>query len=207
MDFGWWSKAATDWPAKRRATAICPRSGSIVDLTKPTRAYYRHRRGPAARRVVDSLGRRRRGAGRPAGLALVCRESRRPVDADRLGLGKHRQLHPGGSDRSGVPQQIYVRLEVRDEAGNVGSDETQTPVLIDRQRPQGRICGVRPTTGSLPAAGTPRSAEAYAKGTGSEPRKTWRRKKALRARCLSPIAAIRKARRCARSENGDRHLA
>jgi hypothetical protein len=53
-----------------------------------------------------------------------------------------------------VPQQVYVRLDVRDEAGNVGTDETQTPVLIDRQRPQGRIRGVRPTTGSLPAAGT-----------------------------------------------------
>ena len=58
-----------------------------------------------------------------------------------------------------VPEQIYLRLEVRDEAGNVGADETRTPVLIDRQRPQGRIRGVRPTTSAeLPAAGSRRSA-------------------------------------------------
>jgi hypothetical protein len=43
-----------------------------------------------------------------------------------------------------VPEQVYLRLEVRDEAGNVGMDETRTPLLIDRQRPQGRIRGVRP---------------------------------------------------------------
>ncbi len=42
-----------------------------------------------------------------------------------------------------APEQIYLRLEVRDEAGNVGADETRTPLLIDRQRPQGRIRGVR----------------------------------------------------------------
>ena len=50
-----------------------------------------------------------------------------------------------------VPQQIYLKLEVRDEAGNVGTDETQSPVLIDRQRPQGRIRGVRPSTAASPA--------------------------------------------------------
>ena len=41
-------------------------------------------------------------------------------------------------------ERIYVRLEVRDEAGNVGSYETPDPVSLDRQRPQGRIRGVRP---------------------------------------------------------------
>jgi hypothetical protein len=48
-----------------------------------------------------------------------------------------------------VPQQVYLRLEVRDEAGNVGEDSTRAPILIDRQRPQGRIRGVRP---AMPAA-------------------------------------------------------
>ncbi|HTU26417.1 MAG TPA: hypothetical protein VMF30_13510, partial [Pirellulales bacterium] len=51
-----------------------------------------------------------------------------------------------------VPEQVYLRLEARDEAGNVGADETSTPVLIDRQRPQGRIRGVRPTTSGAPPA-------------------------------------------------------
>jgi hypothetical protein len=54
-----------------------------------------------------------------------------------------------------APEQLYLRLEVRDEAGNVGADETRTPLLIDRQRPQGRIRGVRPmTSAASPAAGT-----------------------------------------------------
>ena len=52
-----------------------------------------------------------------------------------------------------APDQVFVRFEVRDEAGNVGTDETRTPVLIDRQRPQGRIRGVRPVTSAAsPAA-------------------------------------------------------
>ena len=43
-----------------------------------------------------------------------------------------------------VPERIYLRLEARDEAGNVGAYETPDPVSLDRQRPQGRIRGVRP---------------------------------------------------------------
>ena len=43
-----------------------------------------------------------------------------------------------------VPERIYLRLEARDEAGNVGAYETPDPLSLDRQRPQGRIRGVRP---------------------------------------------------------------
>jgi hypothetical protein len=43
-----------------------------------------------------------------------------------------------------VPDKIYLRLEVRDEAGNVGTFETPQPVALDRHRPEGRIRGVRP---------------------------------------------------------------
>ncbi len=43
-----------------------------------------------------------------------------------------------------VPDRIYLRLEARDEAGNIGTYETPDPVSLDRQRPQGRIRGVRP---------------------------------------------------------------
>ncbi len=52
-----------------------------------------------------------------------------------------------------TPEQVYLRLEVRDEAGNVGADETRTPVLIDRQRPQGRIKGVRSMTSAASPSG------------------------------------------------------
>jgi hypothetical protein len=43
-----------------------------------------------------------------------------------------------------APDKIYLRLEARDEAGNVGVFVTTEPVLLDRQRPQGRIRGIRP---------------------------------------------------------------
>jgi hypothetical protein len=43
-----------------------------------------------------------------------------------------------------VPERIYLRLEARDEAGNVGSFETAEAVALDRHRPEGRIRGVRP---------------------------------------------------------------
>ena len=43
-----------------------------------------------------------------------------------------------------VPERIYVRLEVRDEAGNVAEFETASSGLEDRFRPAGRIRNVRP---------------------------------------------------------------
>ncbi|MEX0676745.1 MAG: hypothetical protein WD063_06690 [Pirellulales bacterium] len=45
---------------------------------------------------------------------------------------------------SRVPERIVLRLEVRDEAGNVGVHDTADPVALDRHRPAGRIRGVRP---------------------------------------------------------------
>jgi hypothetical protein len=43
-----------------------------------------------------------------------------------------------------IPDRIYIRLEVRDEAGNMRAVESPQPVTIDRIRPQGRILDVRP---------------------------------------------------------------
>jgi len=43
-----------------------------------------------------------------------------------------------------TPDKIYLRLEARDQAGNVGTYVSPEPVLLDRQRPQGRIRGIRP---------------------------------------------------------------
>ena len=53
---------------------------------------------------------------------------------------------------SRTPSQIYLRLEVRDEAGNVGVHELAEPVAIDQSRPTARIRDVRPLdeTGSRP---------------------------------------------------------
>ena len=46
---------------------------------------------------------------------------------------------------SRAPDRIFLRIEARDEAGNVGSFEAAQPVILDRIRPEGRIRGVRPT--------------------------------------------------------------
>ena len=43
-----------------------------------------------------------------------------------------------------VPDRVVLRVEVRDEAGNVGIHDTADPVALDRHRPEGRIRGVRP---------------------------------------------------------------
>ena len=43
-----------------------------------------------------------------------------------------------------VPDPIFLRLEARDEAGNVGQFETPDPISLDPNRPHGRIRNVRP---------------------------------------------------------------
>lgn len=43
---------------------------------------------------------------------------------------------------NGVPDRVYLRVEARDEAGNIGSFDTKDPLALERQRPQGRIRGV-----------------------------------------------------------------
>jgi len=43
-----------------------------------------------------------------------------------------------------TPERIYVKLDVRDTAGNAATYVTPEPVVIERVRPQGRIRGVRP---------------------------------------------------------------
>ena len=45
---------------------------------------------------------------------------------------------------SRTPGKLYLKVEARDEAGNVGTFITPEPVAIERVRPQGRIRGVRP---------------------------------------------------------------
>jgi hypothetical protein len=43
-----------------------------------------------------------------------------------------------------VSEAVYVRLEVRDQAGNLGVDETEQPILLGRARPPAQILDVRP---------------------------------------------------------------
>ncbi len=43
-----------------------------------------------------------------------------------------------------APEQLFIRLEVHDDAGNVTNVETPKPIIMTRLRPQGRILDVRP---------------------------------------------------------------
>ncbi|MBX9788357.1 MAG: hypothetical protein K2Y37_05535 [Pirellulales bacterium] len=45
-----------------------------------------------------------------------------------------------------VPDRVYLRLEIRDEAGNVQAVDSRDPLALDRVRPQGHLRGVRPAT-------------------------------------------------------------
>ncbi len=68
----------------------------------------------------------------------------------------------GGLDNTGryawpidarTPGQIYLRLEVRDEAGNVGVHETPEPITIDQAHPTIRVRDIHPIgqTSALPS--------------------------------------------------------
>jgi hypothetical protein len=43
-----------------------------------------------------------------------------------------------------TPERVYLRLEVRDEAGNVATIDASEPVILQRILPQGRLRDVRP---------------------------------------------------------------
>ena len=44
----------------------------------------------------------------------------------------------------GVPPRVFLRLTVRDTAGNTGVAETSEPILVDLTEPEARILGVGP---------------------------------------------------------------
>ncbi len=43
-----------------------------------------------------------------------------------------------------LPSALYLKLEVRDDAGNVATDQTEQPIQIDGLAPQARIRGIQP---------------------------------------------------------------
>jgi len=59
---------------------------------------------------------------------------------------------------SQVPDQVYLRLEVRDAAGNMAEFIPADPVNLERQRPQGHLRNVRPVN---PSARGPKSYQFY----------------------------------------------
>jgi hypothetical protein len=59
------------------------------------------------------------------------------IAQDIPNLGRYTWKLPGD-----IPPQVYLRLIVRDMAGNEGIAETKEPQLIDLNEPEGRILGV-----------------------------------------------------------------
>lgn len=49
-----------------------------------------------------------------------------------------------------TPERIYLRLEARDEAGNIGVSESSEPVSLERTIPTGKLRAVRPVTDPAP---------------------------------------------------------
>ena len=43
-----------------------------------------------------------------------------------------------------LPSELYLKVEIRDEAGNVTSDQTDQPVHLDGLAPKARIRGIQP---------------------------------------------------------------
>ena len=46
-----------------------------------------------------------------------------------------------------IPAQLYLRLEVHDEAGNVGYHQLEQPIDARGLTPRGHIRGIRPVSG------------------------------------------------------------
>jgi hypothetical protein len=140
-----------------------PQSGDLpevwigVDLTRPS-----------ARLVAAEAG-----TGDRAGEIVIRYEANDALLAGRP-VTLLRSAQPGGPwttiaaglDNTGlyswrfdntVPDRVYLRLEVRDEAGNIGTFEAADPISLERVLPQGRLRNVRPIGDS--ARGGPAAAQ------------------------------------------------
>ncbi|MEN6449282.1 MAG: hypothetical protein ABFC96_02220 [Thermoguttaceae bacterium] len=127
-----------------------PRGGDLpdlwigVDLTKPTARLVGAQQGADAETghlIITWQADDRMLAPRPVSLSFS--ETRAgpwlPVASGLENSGRY-----AWSIDNRLPAKIYLRLEVRDEAGNVAVHELADPVLIDQSRPTIRIRDVRP---------------------------------------------------------------
>jgi hypothetical protein len=53
------------------------------------------------------------------------------------------------------PRQIFLRLEARDEAGNIGIDQLKEPIKVEGLEPKGQIRGFSPLPGSSSGLSVP----------------------------------------------------
>ncbi|NUQ62364.1 MAG: hypothetical protein HUU20_07740, partial [Pirellulales bacterium] len=115
-----------------------------VDLTKPDARLLSSKQSTgeeAGKLIIAWEARDRMLAAQPISLfyAKTPGGPWTPIAANLENTGQYVWSVPGD-----VPDAFYLRIEVRDDAGNLGISESPEPVHLDRQRPNVRIQGVRP---------------------------------------------------------------
>ncbi|MHB1036895.1 MAG: hypothetical protein ACYC0Y_19950 [Pirellulales bacterium] len=127
-----------------------PKSGDApevwigVDLTKPAAKFISAEQGEGEQGgelLIRWEASDLRPAARPISLAFSDKPSG-PWTTIAAGLENTGQYTWRLDNR--VPEQVYLRLEVRDEAGNVTVVENPKPISLNRLHPKGHIRNVRP---------------------------------------------------------------
>jgi len=114
-----------------------------VDATPPVAQLFVPQADPQRRDalILSWSAKDRNLSGKP--ITLEWSEKRdgpwQPVEADLPNVGKYSWQVP-----KGVPVSVFLRLRVRDSAGNESVAATSEPQLIDLSEPEGRLLSVRP---------------------------------------------------------------
>jgi hypothetical protein len=127
-----------------------PKSGDLpdlwvgIDLTKPTARIVSAQQGTdaeAGQLIISWQADDRTLAARPVTLSFSQTRTGPwlPIASGLENTGRYAWTIDGRT-----PPQFYLRLEVRDEAGNVGTHETTEPIAIDQSRPTIRVRDIRP---------------------------------------------------------------
>jgi len=117
-----------------------------VDLTKPTARIVSAQQGvesEAGQLIISWQADDKMLAARPVSLSFSQARGGPwlPIAAGLENTGRY-----AWPIDTRTPPKLYLRLEVRDEAGNVGVHETTEPVAIDQSHPTVRIRSVRPVS-------------------------------------------------------------
>ncbi len=138
-----------------------PRSGQqpeiwiVVDLTKPVARITSAMQGSGAQAgslIISWEASDQRLTAAPISLAY----SLSPMGPwNPIATGLENTGHYAWAIDSSTPPQLYLRLEARDEAGNVGSCVTPQPVVLDISAPKAHILDVRPVGQSGQRFGDP----------------------------------------------------
>lgn len=139
-----------------------PKSGDLpdlwvgVDLTKPTARIVSAQQGvdaEAGQLIISWQADDRMLAARP--VSLMFSQNRAgpwlPVASGLENTGRYAWSIDGRT-----PPQVYLRLEVRDEAGNVAVTETTDAFAIDQSRPTIRVRDIRPVNQASARSTQPR---------------------------------------------------